>query len=62
MGWFVPQVLGVGYGFVGDALNGNMAFKMMLLLVVLNLSPSPPVMLRGTRAVSSVHRFLSVRC
>src|SRR5216684_7054813 len=27
MGWFVPQVLGVGYGFVGDALNGNMAFK-----------------------------------
>ena len=22
MGWFVPQVLGVGYGYVGDALNG----------------------------------------
>ena len=37
MGWFVPQVLGVGYGFVGDALNGNIAFKMMLLLVVLKL-------------------------
>jgi CIC family chloride channel protein len=37
MGWFVPQVLGVGYGFVGDALNGNMAFQMMLLLVVLKL-------------------------
>jgi chloride channel protein, CIC family len=37
MGWFVPQVLGVGYGYVGDALNGNMAFKMMLLLVVLKL-------------------------
>lgn len=37
MGWFVPQVLGVGYGFVGDALNGNMAFKMMLLLVILKL-------------------------
>src|ERR1700722_6064944 len=37
MGWFVPQVLGVGYGFVGDALNGNMALKMMLLLVVLKL-------------------------
>jgi CIC family chloride channel protein len=37
IGWFVPQVLGVGYGFVGDALNGNMAFKMMLLLVVLKL-------------------------
>jgi len=37
MGWFVPQVMGVGYGFVGDALNGNMAFRIMLLLVVLKL-------------------------
>jgi len=37
MGLFVPQVLGVGYGYVGDALNGNMAFRMMLLLVVLKL-------------------------
>ena len=37
MGWFVPQVLGVGYGYVGDALNGNMALKLMFLLVVLKL-------------------------
>lgn len=37
MGWFVPQTLGVGYGFVGDALNGTMAFHLMLLLVVLKL-------------------------
>jgi CIC family chloride channel protein len=37
IGWFVPQVLGVGYGYVGDALNGNMAFKVMMLLVVLKL-------------------------
>src|SRR5271170_3369161 len=37
MGWFVPQVLGVGYGYVGDALNGKMAFQLMLLLVVLKL-------------------------
>jgi CIC family chloride channel protein len=29
--------MGVGYGFVGDALNGNMAFRIMLLLVVLKL-------------------------
>jgi chloride channel protein, CIC family len=35
VGWFVPQVLGVGYGFVGDALNGRMAFRLMLLLLVL---------------------------
>ena len=37
MGWFVPQVMGVGYGFVGDALNGRMALKLMALLVVLKL-------------------------
>src|ERR1017187_2476870 len=37
MGWFVPQVLGVGYGFVGDALNGNMAVRLMLILLVLKL-------------------------
>jgi CIC family chloride channel protein len=37
MGWFVPQTLGVGYAYVGDALNGNMAFQLMLLLVVLKL-------------------------
>src|SRR5712692_7569551 len=37
MGWFVPQVLGVGYGYVGDALNGRMALNLMLLLVVLKL-------------------------
>lgn len=37
MGWFVPQVLGVGYVFVGDALNGGMAIRLMALLVVLKL-------------------------
>jgi CIC family chloride channel protein len=37
MGWFVPQVLGVGYSFVGAALNGTMALKLMALLVVLKL-------------------------
>ncbi|MGA7079239.1 MAG: chloride channel protein [Terriglobales bacterium] len=37
MGWAVPQVLGVGYGYVGDALNGRMAFQLMALLVVLKL-------------------------
>jgi CIC family chloride channel protein len=36
-GWFVPQVLGVGYGFVGEALNGRLAFQLMALLVVLKL-------------------------
>jgi CIC family chloride channel protein len=37
VGWFVPQVMGVGYGYVGDALNGRMAFRLMLLLLVLKL-------------------------
>jgi CIC family chloride channel protein len=37
MGWFVPQVLGVGYSYVGSALNGTMALKLMLLLVLLKL-------------------------
>jgi CIC family chloride channel protein len=35
MGWFVPQILGVGYKHVGDALNGGMAVKLMALLLVL---------------------------
>ena len=37
MGWFVPQVLGVGYGYVGDVLNGRMALNLMVLLLVLKL-------------------------
>jgi len=37
MGWFVPQLLGVGYQHVGEALNGGMALKLMLLLLVLKL-------------------------
>ena len=37
MGWFVPQVLGVGYSYVGAALNSAMAFRLMALLVVLKL-------------------------
>ena len=37
MAFFVPQVLGVGYGYVGDALNGRMALGIMALLVVLKL-------------------------
>ena len=35
--WRLPQVLGVGYGYVGDALNGKMALQLMALLVVFKL-------------------------
>jgi CIC family chloride channel protein len=37
MGWFVPQALGVGYTYVGYALDGTMALNLMLMLVVLKL-------------------------
>jgi chloride channel protein, CIC family len=37
LAWFVPQVLGVGYTYVGDALNGRMAFQLMALLIVLKV-------------------------
>ena len=37
MGWFVPQVMGVGYSFVGDVLNGRMVLSMMVILIVLKL-------------------------
>ena len=36
-GWFIPEVLGVGYTYVGDALNGRMALKFMALLVILKV-------------------------
>ena len=35
MGWFVPQVLGVGYTHVGQVLNAGMAARLMVLLLVL---------------------------
>ena len=37
MGWFVPDLLGVGYNHVGEVLNGGMALKLMVLLLVLKL-------------------------
>src|SRR5271155_1428520 len=37
MGWFVPQIMGVGYKYVGDVLNGNMALKLMILLLAMKL-------------------------
>jgi CIC family chloride channel protein len=40
MGWFVPEVLGVGYKYVGDALNGSLTLKLMVLLLVMKLIAS----------------------
>ena len=36
-GWFVPQAMGVGYGFVDEALNGKMVLAVMALLVCLKV-------------------------
>jgi CIC family chloride channel protein len=37
LGWFFPDVLGVGYNFVGQALNGELAVRIMALLVLLKV-------------------------
>lgn len=37
LAWKIPAVMGVGYGYVDAALNGQMALKLMLLLVVFKL-------------------------
>jgi chloride channel protein, CIC family len=37
MGWFVPDVLGVGYSHVSEALNGQLTLEIMALLVVLKV-------------------------
>ena len=37
LGWKVPEVLGVGYGYVGKALNGEMLLTTMALLVLLKV-------------------------
>ena len=37
MAWKVPQVLGVGYGYVGDALNNHMVWKLMAILLLFKL-------------------------
>jgi CIC family chloride channel protein len=54
MGWFVPDVLGVGYGHVSEALNGQLTLQVMALLVVLKAARRPPAATApGTRAASS---------
>jgi CIC family chloride channel protein len=37
LGWFFPDVLGVGYNFVDQALNGGMVVRTMALLVLLKV-------------------------
>ena len=37
LGWFVPEVLGVGYAHVGEALNGKLLLGGMALLLLLKV-------------------------
>ena len=37
MGYFVPEVLGVGYGYVEKVLNGDVVLQVAVLLVVLKI-------------------------
>jgi CIC family chloride channel protein len=37
LGWIYPEVLGVGYSYVGKALNGQMVLGAMALLVLLKI-------------------------
>ncbi len=34
IGYFVPRVLGVGYDTIGDILNANLAFKLLVVVMV----------------------------
>ena len=34
IGFFVPRVLGVGYDTIGDILNGNLAWKLLLIVML----------------------------
>ncbi len=41
MGWFVPEVLGVGYDFVDIVLGGDFPLKIVVVLAVLKLIATP---------------------
>jgi CIC family chloride channel protein len=41
MGWYVPEVLGVGYDFVDTVLGGDFPVKMVALLAILKLIATP---------------------
>ncbi|MES1257005.1 MAG: chloride channel protein [Acidobacteriota bacterium] len=41
MGWFVPEVLGVGYDYVDRVLGGDAPLKTLLLLAVLKIIATP---------------------
>jgi len=41
MGWFMPQVLGVGYDFVDIVLSGDFVLKVVVILAILKLVATP---------------------
>jgi len=62
LGWFVPQVLGWGYEYVGDASERRMALQLMALLVFLKLLATTTSYGSATLEVFLVPACLSGQC
>ncbi len=60
VGWFVPEVLGVGYDYVDRVLGGDIPIKTVALLALLKIVAHADVLLVGKRGrhlrSESVHR------
>jgi CIC family chloride channel protein len=41
LGWWIPQVLGVGYGYIDTVLSGNFAIQAVAILAVLRIVATP---------------------
>ena len=41
MGWFMPEVLGVGYDYVEIVLGGDFPLKIVVVLAVLKIIATP---------------------
>ena len=58
MGYFVPEVLGVGYNHVEKVLNGDIVLKVVVLLAVLALCLDEARKERPDRQPSDIARML----
>ena len=60
LGWFVPEVLGVGYDYVDRVLGGDVPLQTVALLAVLKIIATPALLLVGKRGrhlrAEPVHR------
>ena len=60
IGWFMPEVLGVGYDYVDRVLGGDFPIRTVAILAVLKIVATPMCLLVGKRRrhlrAQSVHR------